>query len=135
MDLMSLTFAHIVQALAVIIVLYEVFKKIMEIKSKSDEDHDRRQSWDKAAKTIEEKADIWDKGLADIYSERNAIVKQYNSRLDEQDAKIQQLLAMLCMTLRAQDAILEALVEDGIGNGEIKAMHKELKDFILDQVQ
>ena len=134
MDLMNLTFAHIIQALAVIIVLYEVFKKIMEIKSKSDEDHDRRQSWDKAAKTIEEKADIWDKGLADIYSERNAIVKQYNSRLDEQDAKIQQLLAMLCMTLRAQDAILEALVEDGIGNGEIKAMHKELKDFILDQV-
>jgi hypothetical protein len=39
------------------------------------------------------------------------------------------------MTLRAQDAILEALVEQGIGNGEIKSMHKELKDFILDQVQ
>jgi len=135
MDLMNLTFAYVVQGMAVIIVIYEVFKKFMEIKTKSDEDHDRRQSWDKAAKMIDEKADAWDKGLTDIYAERNAIVRQYNSRLDEQDAKIQQLLSMLCMTLRAQDAILEALVEDGIGNGDIKAMHKELKDFILDQVQ
>lgn len=135
MDLMNLTFAYVVQGMAVIIVIYEVFKKFMEIKTKSDEDHDRRQSWDKAAKMIDEKAGAWDKGLTDIYAERNAIVRQYNSRLDEQDAKIQQLLSMLCMTLRAQDAILEALVEDGIGNGDIKAMHKELKDFILDQVQ
>ena len=42
---------------------------------------------------------------------------------------------MICMTLRAQDAILEALVEKEIGNGEIRAMHKELKDFIMEQVQ
>ena len=66
---------------------------------------------------------------------RKNIVDRYDNRLDEQDAKIQQLLSMLCMTLRAQDAILEALVEQGIGNGEIKSMHKELKGFILDQVQ
>ena len=110
-------------------------KVAKDIKKNSDEEHDRRQSWDKAAKVIEEKAEIWDKGLSDIYSERKAIVKQYNERLDDQDAKIQQLLSMLCMTLRAQDAILEALVEQGIGNGEIKSMHKELKGFILDQVQ
>lgn len=110
-------------------------KVAKDIKKNSDEEHDRRQKWDKAAKVIEEKAEIWDKGLSDIYSERKAIVKQYNERLDDQDAKIQQLLSMLCMTLRAQDAILEALVEQGIGNGEIKQMHKELKGFILDQVQ
>ena len=66
---------------------------------------------------------------------RKHIVERYDGRLNEQDAKIQQLLSMLCMTLRAQDAILEALVEQGIGNGEIKSMHKELKGFILDQVQ
>ena len=84
---------------------------------------------------IDNKADFWDKGLADMEQGRKDIVRRYDGRLDEQDAKIQQLLSMLCMTLRAQDAILEALVEQGIGNGEIKSMHKELKGFILDQVQ
>lgn len=110
-------------------------KVISDIKHKNDAEVKRQDRIDKAVKIIEEKHEDWNKGLLDIYSERDTIVKQYNSRLDEQDAKIQQLLSMLCMTLRAQDAILEALVEKGIGNGEIKTMHKELKDFILDQVQ
>lgn len=115
--------------------IWGFIKVVRDIKENSDKEHDKRQRWDKTADIIEQKSETWDKGLADIYSERDAIVKQYNGRLDEQDAKIQQLLSMLCMTLRAQDAILEALVEKGIGNGEIKAMHKELKGFILDQVQ
>ena len=110
-------------------------KVVSDIKSKNDVEVKRRDKVDKVVKIVEEKHEEWDKGLSDIYAERNAIVRQYNGRLDEQDAKIQQLLSMLCMTLRAQDAILEALVEQGIGNGEIKSMHKELKDFILDQVQ
>jgi len=110
-------------------------KVIKDIKKNSDDEHDRRQRWDKTADIIEQKADLWDKGLADMEEGRKKIVTRYDDRLNEQDAKIQQLLSMLCMTLRAQDAILEALVEQGIGNGEIKAMHKELKGFILDQVQ
>ena len=110
-------------------------KVIKEIKKDNDTEHDKRQRWDKAADVIDKKADFWDKGLADMEQGRKDIVRRYDGRLDEQDAKIQQLLSMLCMTLRAQDAILEALVEQGIGNGEIKSMHKELKGFILDQVQ
>ena len=109
-------------------------KVVKEIKKDNDEEHDRRQAWDKAAKVIEEKEDLWDKALADMEDGRKKLVDRYDGRLDSQDAKIQQLLSMLCMTLRAQDAILEALVEQGIGNGEIRAMHKELKGFILDQV-
>ena len=62
-------------------------------------------------------------------------MERYDGRLDNQDAKFQQLYAMQCMSLRAQDAILEALVNQGIGNGDIKDMHKELRDFILTQVQ
>ena len=115
--------------------IWGFIKVINDVKSKNDEEVKRRDRIDKVVKIVEEKHEDWNKGLSDIYSERDAIVKQYNGRLDEQDAKIQQLLSMLCMTLRAQDAILEALVEQGIGNGEIKSMHKELKDFILDQVQ
>ena len=110
-------------------------KVVKEIKKDNDTEHDKRQRWDKAADVIEQKAELWDRGLADMEKGRKDIVERYDNRLNEQDAKIQQLLSMLCMTLRAQDAILEALVEQGIGNGEIKAMHKELKGFILDQVQ
>ena len=111
------------------------FIKIMkEIKKDNDTEHDRRQKWDKASQVIEKKADLWDKGLADMEKGRNDIVERYDGRLSDQDARIQQLVSMSCMTLRAQDAILEALVEQGIGNGEIRAMHKELKGFILDQV-
>ena len=115
--------------------IWGFIKVVKEIKKDNDTEHDKRQRWDKAADVIEKKADFWDKGLADMEEGRRRIVDRYDDRLDEQDAKIQQLLSMLCMTLRAQDAILEALVEQGIGNGEIKSMHKELKGFILDQVQ
>lgn len=125
----------IITALIALAAIWGVYKLFKEIKSENDTEHDRRQRWDKAADVIESKADFWDKGLADMEQGRKDIVRRYDSRLDEQDAKIQQLLSMLCMTLRAQDAILEALVEQGIGNGEIKSMHKELKGFILDQVQ
>ena len=135
MDLANITFAYIMQGLAVIIVLYEAYKKIMEIKKTNDEGHDRQMKWDHAASVLEEKEKKWDDSLASAEVARQKIVERYDARLSDQDAKIQQLLSMLCMTLRAQDAILEALVEQGIGNGEIKSMHKELKDFILDQVQ
>ena len=125
----------IITATVALVAIWGVVKVIKEIKKDNDTEHDKRQRWDKAADVVEQKADYWDKGLADMEQGRKNIVDRYDNRLDEQDAKIQQLLSMLCMTLRAQDAILEALVEQGIGNGEIKSMHKELKGFILDQVQ
>ena len=93
----------------------------MEIIDKITQRHDREQAWDDAVKKIE--------------VDRVTLEENFNGRLDEQDAKNQQLVAMMCMCLRANDAILEALVDKDIGNGEIKAMHKELKDFIMEQVQ
>ena len=134
MDVMNVTFAYVVQALAVVIVLYEVFKKVMDIKKDSDTEHSRRLSWDRAAKTIDEKAYLWDKGLADMDKGRKDIVERYDERLDEQDAKIQQLFAMMIMLMRSQNAVLEALIEQGIGNGEIKKMHAELNSFIAEQI-
>ena len=131
--------ANYVQALittgGLIMGVWGFVKVARDIKHDSDAEHDRRQSWDYAAKVIKEKEDLWDKALADMELGRERLVDRYDGRLDTQDAKIQQLVAMQCMTLRAQDAILEALVDQGIGNGEIKAIHKELKGFILDQVQ
>ena len=107
--------------------IWGFIKVIGDIKHKNDDEVIRQDRINKIVKLVEEKHEEWDKSL-EVYTE-------HSSRFDEQDAKIQQLLSMLCMSLRAQDAILEALVGQGIGNGEIKSMQKELKDFILDQVQ
>lgn len=108
--------------LAIIITaIWGFVKIIMEIIKAITDRHDKEQAWDKAVKNIE--------------VDRESLKTEFNGRLDEQDARIQQMFAMLCMCLRAQDAILEALVEKDIGNGEIKDMHKELKDFIMKQVK
>ena len=115
--------------------IWGFIKVIKEIKKDNDTEHDRRTRVDKAVKVIEEKEALWDKGLADMEQGRKDIIERYDGRLGDQDARIQQIVSMMCMVLRAQDAILEALVESGIGNGDIKAMHKELKGFIMDQVK
>lgn len=109
-------------------------KVVKEIKKENDTEHDRRQKWDTMADVVEKNKEDWNKGLKDIYAERGAIVERYDGRLDEQDGKIQQLYSMMCMSLKAQDAILEALANDNIGNGDIKAMKKKLSDFIADQI-
>ena len=117
----TITIQALMQVGVIIAGVWGSYKVIMEIIKAITDRHDKEQAWDKA--------------VEDIAVDREALKNEFNVRLSDQDAKIQQLLSMLCMTLRAQDAILEALVEQGIGNGEIKTMHKELKDFILDQVQ
>ena len=118
---MTLTFAEVAKILVILGTMWGGYKIIMEIIDKITQRHDREQAWDDAVKKIE--------------VDRATLENKFNDRLDEQDAKNQQLVAMMCMCLRANDAILEALVDKDIGNGEIKAMHKELKDFILEQVQ
>jgi hypothetical protein len=117
----TITLSALIQCGAIIFGLWGAYKTVMEIIKAITSRHDREQAWDKAVKDIE--------------VDREALKTAFDDRLDEQDAKIQQLLAMICMTLKAQDAILEALVEKDIGNGEIKSMHKELKDFIMKQVE
>ena len=96
------------------------YKIIMEIVKNITARHDREQAWDKA--------------VEDIAVDRESLKNEFNARLDEQDAKIQQLYSMMCMFMRSQNAILEALIEQGIGNGEIKNMHKELNSYIVNQL-
>lgn len=117
----TITLQALVQCGAIIVGVWGFYKIIMEIIKAITDRHDKEKAWDKAVK--------------DIVVDRETLKTEFDNRLDDQDAKIQQLVAMICMTLRAQDAILEALVDKDIGNGEIKAMHKELKDFIMKQVE
>lgn len=117
----EITLQALIQCGAILMGIWGFYKVIMEVVKAITARHDKEQAWDKAVKDIE--------------VDREALKNEFNERLDEQDGKFQQLLSMLCMCLRAQDAILDALVRDNIGNGEIKDMHKELKTFILEQVE
>lgn len=114
--------------------IWGFIKVIKEIRGESNLEHDKRQRWDRIADIVEKKEKQWDEGLEDVYNERKQIVERYDGRLDEQDAKIQQLYTMIVMLMRSQNAILEALIESNIGNGEIKEMHKELNTFITEQI-
>ena len=117
----EITLQALLQCGAILMGIWGFYKVIMEIVKNITARHDREQAWDKAVK--------------DIAVDRETLKNEFDGRLDEQDAKIQNIISMMCMVLRAQDAILEALVKDNIGNGEIKEMHKELKDFIMEQVE
>lgn len=117
----EITLQALIQCGAIIMGVWGFYKVIMEVVKAITTRHDKEQAWDKAVKDIE--------------VDREALKNEFNERLDEQDGKFQQLLSMLCMSLRAQDAILDALVKDNIGNGEIKDMRKELKTFIMEQVE
>ena len=108
-------------------------KVVRDIKATNDVEVKWRDRVDKAVHIVEESADKWNKGLADIYAERSGIVKQYNERLDEQDAKIQQLYAMSALIIKAINVLLEERVEKG-ANGDVKKMHAELSDFLTEQI-
>ena len=87
-DLADLTFGYILQGLATLIIIAEVYKKIKEVKNASDADHERKQSWDKAAKVIDEKEKEWDAGLSDIDNVRKGIVNKYDKKLSEIEEKM-----------------------------------------------
>ena len=116
----TITLQALLQCGAIIFGIWGAYKTAMEIVKAITARHDREQAWDKAVKDIE--------------VDRQALQQEFNSRLDEQDAKIQQLFAMLCMSLKAEGVILEALSEKEIGNGEVKAMKKELNSFLTQQI-
>ena len=116
----TITIQALMQMGGFIVGAWAFIKIAMEIVKAITTRHDREQAWDKAVKDIE--------------VDREALKKIFTDRLDEQDAKIQQLYAMMVMFMRSQNAILEALIEQGIGNGDIKTMHRELNEFITEQI-
>lgn len=116
----TITLQALLQCGALIMGAWGFYKIIMEIVKAITDRHDKEKAWDKAVKDIE--------------VDRQSLKDEFSARLDEQDAKIQQLVAMLSMCLRAQDTILEALTLSNIGNGDVKEMRKELTKFIAEQI-
>lgn len=110
--------------------LVKVFK---DIKHTNDDEVKRRKRWDDTAQVVEDNKDAWNKGLSDVDKVRDKIVENYDGRLDNMDAKIQQLYAMTVLLIKSQNVMLEEQAEKG-NNGEIKKIHKELNDFVVEQL-
>lgn len=83
----TITLQALIQCGALIMGLWGFYKVIMEIVKNITARHDREQAWDKAVK--------------DISVDREKLENAFNGRLDEQDAKIQQLFAMIIMLMKA----------------------------------
>ena len=81
----TITLQALLQCGAIIAGIFGSYKVVMEIIKSITARHDREQAWDKAVKDIE--------------VDRETLQKEFNGRLDDQDAKFQQLLSMLCISL------------------------------------
>ena len=125
----------------VIMGIWGFFKVVSDIKKNNDEEHDRRQRWDKAAQIIEDNKDKWDKGLYDVYEERKKIVEKYDDRLDhlestidknhsETEAKIQEVQAEILILTECMRAVLDGLHQQGC-NGRVTEASAKLDNYLV----
>lgn len=139
MLLLEIDVASYVQAFVtvggVLMGIWGFVKVFRDVKKANDEEVKRRQRVNEVVKIVEDGHEKWDAALADMETGRQRMMMRYDGRLDEQDAKIQDILAILVELLRSNDAILDALVSAGIGNGEIKNMRDGLGNFIAEQIK
>ena len=119
-------------------------KVLKDIKATNDKEVKWRSEVEKAMNTVNENARKWDKGLADVYSERETIVTRFDLKLKqlkdivdehhtEYEAKNQQLTAMMLLVMKSLNAILEREIKQG-ANGDVQKMHEELTNFLYEEV-
>lgn len=133
MDIINVTFAYVVQAIAVVIILWEAGKKIMEIKERSDLDHDRKQRWDKAADIVEKKEKVWDDAVLISNKERQEITDTFNHRLGQQDTKIDRTLELVVELTKAMNILLKCEAEKG-EDEEIKKAYTSFNNFVVNHI-
>lgn len=133
MDLLNVTFAYVIQTLAVVIIIWEAGKKIMEIKERSDKDHDRKQRWDKTAEIVENKEKVWDEAVMLSSKERQEITDTFNHRLGQQDTKIDRTLELVVELTKAMNILLKCEAEKG-EDEEIKNAYTSFNSFVVNHI-
>lgn len=139
-DLANLTFQYIVNAICVFIIVYEVYKKIKEVKKASDEEHDWEMRIKKAVETVEKKEKEWDEALSGVKETREILSKEFNKRLDaieqkiednhsDTEAKIQEIRAEQEFSMEIYQAMLEGLSQLG-SNGPVSDMKERLYNYL-----
>ena len=142
-QIIDLTLKYLTQAIAVLIIIWEVYKHFKAIKKESDDEHTRRMGWDHASKVIAEKEDKWDDALMNMEVGRKAITERFDARLDEVDARIesnhtdeeakmQELRTDILILTKCMSAVLDGLKQLNC-NGQVTEAKKLLDDFLMNK--
>lgn len=142
-DYVNLTFSYFLQGIAVFIILFEIYKKIKEVKKESDEEHEWKMRVKKAVETVEKKEKEWDEALAGVQETRAVLQKEFNKRLDEieakiednhsdTEAKIQEVRAEQMFQMELFKTVLDGLGQLG-ANGPVTEMKERLDKYLMDK--
>ena len=140
-DIVNLTFSYILQGIAVLIIIYEVYKKIKEVKKESDAEHEWKMRVKKAVEAMEAKEKLWDEGLRDLDGMRERLSRDFNKRLDDieakiednhtdTEAKIQEVRAEQMFQMELFKTVLEGLGQLG-ANGPVTIMSEKLDNYLI----
>ena len=139
-DYVNLTFSYFLQGIAVLIILFEIYKKIKEVKKESDEEYEWKLRVKKAVEAVETKEKLWDEGLSDIDGMRERLSREFNRRLDDiedkiqenhtdTEAKFQEVRAEQMFQMELFKTILEGLGQLG-ANGPVTIMSEKLDNYL-----
>lgn len=139
-DIASLTFQYIIQAICVIIIIYEIYSKIKAIKKESDDEHEWRMRIKKVVEIVERKEPEWDEALAEVKETRAVLAKEFNKRLDniertieenhtDTEAKIQEIRSEQEFSIEIFKVILQGIGQLG-GNGPVTKMEERLDAYL-----
>ena len=139
-ELVNLTFGYILQGIAVLIIIYEVYKKIKEVKKTSDEDALWQQRIKKVVETVEKKETEWDEALSGVKETREILAKEFNKRLDylenkieenhsDTEAKIQEIRSEQEFSIEIFRVILDGLTQLNC-NGQVTQMKERLDSYL-----
>jgi DNA mismatch repair ATPase MutS len=139
-DIASLTFQYIIQAICVLIIIYEIYSKIKAIKKESDDEHEWRMRIKKVVEIVERKEPEWDEALAEVKETRAVLAKEFNKRLDniertieenhtDTEAKIQEIRTEQEFSIEIFKVILQGIGQLG-GNGPVTKMEERLDAYL-----
>lgn len=139
-DYVNLTFSYFLQGIAVLIILFEIYKKVKEVKKESDAEHEWQMRVKKVVVAVEAKEKLWDEGLSDLDRMREKMTRDFNKRLDDietkiednhtdTEAKIQEVRAEQMFQMELFKTVLEGLGQLG-ANGPVTIMSEKLDNYL-----
>lgn len=139
-DYVNMTFTYFLQGIAVLIIIFEIYKKIKEVKKESDEEHEWKMRVKKVVEAMEAKEKLWDDGLRDIDGMRERLSRDFNKRLDDieesikdnhadTEAKVQEVRAEQMFQMELFKCVLDGLGQLG-ANGPVTSMSEKLDEYL-----
>ena len=140
LDYANLSFAYFLQGIAVLIIIFEIYKKVKDVKKESDDEHEWKMRVKKAVEAMEAKEKLWDDGLRDIDGMRERLSRDFNKRLDDiedkieenhvdSEAKMQEVRSEQMFQMELFKSVLDGLGQLG-ANGPVTIMSEKLDEYL-----